>query len=86
MENKEQKSNSDQPVVMPSFNMTNYENDIMSLLQGETLKQKYDWLFDQLSKLSSAKAFVHALHGTWDEASIKNIRNFINDINEKLNG
>lgn len=66
--------------------MTNYENDIMNLLQGETPKQKYDWIFDQLSKLSSAKSFVHALHGTWDEASIKNIRNFINDMNEKLNG
>jgi hypothetical protein len=65
--------------------MTNYENDIMSLLKGETPKQKYDWLFNELSKLSSAKAFVHALHGTWDEASIKNIRNFINDINETLN-
>ncbi len=66
--------------------MENYEALIMQLCKGETPKQKYDWLFNELSKLSSAKAFVHALHGTWDEASIKNIRNFINDINEKLNG
>jgi len=64
--------------------MENYEALIMQLCKGETPKQKYDWLFNELSKLSSAKSFVHALHGTWDEASIKNIRNFINDINEKL--
>lgn len=56
----------------------------MSLLKGETPKQKYEWLIGELTKLSVAKSFVSALKDTWDEASIKNIRNFIDSTHETL--
>lgn len=64
--------------------MENYENLIIASCQGETPKQKYEWLIDQLTKLSVSKSFVSALKDTWDEASIKNIRNFIDSTHETL--
>lgn len=56
--------------------MTNYQNDIMELLQGETPKQKYEFLVEILK--------MHKEHDSGIEATLLTVCDKLDKIGEEM--